>query len=204
MGESSPEQKGFKLRRPAADTFKVEGSPMKNVIDMTARLKIQTRRTPATDVNSDAALKAPAPIIDMTEMRNEINAQERRRTKRTILSDFIGAFVLVPRKGLLKVNLYDISERGLAFDLADTAGHFSVGEEIAMRVYLNQQTYFPFVVKVQNVRAVEDEKTFRHGANFGKDALENQAVHHFVRFIESVSAQLQTDKGDLQVSGVVR
>jgi hypothetical protein len=124
--------------------------------------------------------------------------------KRTILSEFIGAFALVPRKGLLKVALFDISDNGLAFDVSEAAGHFSVGEEVAMRVYLNQQTYFPFVVKIQNIRGIDDEATFRHGAGFVKGTINDEALHHFVRFIETVSAQLQTDKGDLKVSSSVR
>lgn len=173
---------------------------MKNVLDLTRRLKN----------NSDMKTKAPkgpqtsAPVIDMTEKRAEMISQERRQVKRTILSEFIGAFVLVPRKGLLKVALFDISDNGVAFDVAEAAGHFSVGEEVAMRVYLNQQTYFPFVVKIQNIRGITEESSFRHGAGFVKGTINDQALHHFVRFIETVSAQLQSDHGDLKVSSVVR
>lgn len=170
---------------------------MKNVIDLTGRLKKEAKGKPSKG-------KVEAPVIDMTEKRAEIIQQERRRTKRTILSEFIGAFALVPRKGLLKVNLYDISDNGVAFDIAETAGHFSVGEEVAMRVYLNQQTYFSFVVKIQNIRGVEDEISYRHGGAFVKGSINEEALHHFVRFIETVSGILQTDHGDLQVSSVVR
>ncbi|MBK7890386.1 MAG: hypothetical protein IPJ84_05895 [Bdellovibrionales bacterium] len=62
--------------------------------------------------------------------------------KRTILSEFIGAFILVPEKGLQKVSIYDISDNGIAFDLDLGGGMMMEGEEIAMRVYLNQFTYF--------------------------------------------------------------
>jgi hypothetical protein len=175
---------------------------MKNVIDLTGRLKKSTRESKAEKARS--AKVANAPVIDMTEMRAEIILEERRKVKRTILSEFIGAFVLVPRKGLLKVTLYDISDNGLAFDVHDTAGHFTIGEEVAMRVYLNQQTYFPFVVKVQNIRGVDDENTFRHGAGFVKGTINDEALHHFVRFIETVSAHLRSDKGDLKASSSVR
>lgn len=170
---------------------------MKNVINLSGRLAKE--KTPGK-----TAASAEAPVIDMTEKRAEMIQQERRMVKRTILSDFIGAFVLVPRKGLLKVTLHDISDNGLAFDVPEVAGHFSVGEEVAMRVYLNHETYFPFVTTIQNVRKAEDENCFRHGANFVKDTINDEALHHFVRFIETVSAKLQTDDGDLQISSVVR
>jgi hypothetical protein len=170
---------------------------MKNVIYLTHRLEKQSKAKRKAQV-------APAPVIDMTEKRQEMIAQERRQVKRTILSEFVGAFALVPRKGLLKVNLYDISENGLAFDVEAEAGHFSIGEEIAMRVYLNQQTYFPFVVRVQNVRSIEEEDAFRHGANFLKGTINDEALHHFVKFIETVSASLQSDAGDITVTNIAR
>jgi hypothetical protein len=170
---------------------------MKNVIDMTQRLaKQKTGKKNASHIS--------APVIDMTEKRNEIISQERRQVRRTILSEFIGAFALVPRKGLLKVNLYDISENGLAFDVEIDAGHFALGEEVAMRIYLNQKTYFPFVVKIQNLRGVPDEDVFRHGANFVKGAINDEALHHLVKFIETVSASLQSDAGDIMVSTIAR
>lgn len=170
---------------------------MKNVLDLTQRLK--KSKAANTFKSKDAA-----PIIDMTEKRQEILSQERREVKRTLLSEFVGAFVLVPEKGLMKVTLYDISENGLAFDVEDAAGHFSLGEEVAMRVYLNQQTYFPFVVKCLNIRAVGDENVFRHGVSFVKGTINDEALHHFVKFIETVSASLHGDAGDIVVSNVMR
>ena len=124
--------------------------------------------------------------------------------KRTILNEFVGACALVQGKGLIKVQLYDISDSGMAFDTEDGTGHFSLNEEVAMRVYLNHQTYFPFLVTIQNIRAVGDEKVFRHGVNFVKGSINDQALHHFVKFIETVSASLQGDQGDIMVSNLTR
>src|SRR5688572_12797893 len=136
---------------------------------------------------------ATAPVLDMTERRQEIITDERRKVRRTILTEFIGAYAVVPGRGLMKVALYDISDNGLAFDLEDDAGHFKSGEEIAMRVYLNQQTYFPFDVTIQNFRNIEDENVTRHGAKFAKGNVNEQALFHFIKFIETVSASLQRD-----------
>lgn len=143
-----------------------------------------------------------ASVVDMTERRNEILTQERRVVRRTILSEFIGAFLIVPNRGLFKVSIYDISENGIAFDLLPDSGSLVAGEEIAMRVYLNQQTYFPFVVNIVNVRHIEEEGVVRHGANFMKGTVNDVALHHFVKFIETVSASLQTDHGDVMVSNL--
>lgn len=171
---------------------------MKNVIDLSRRRKKQP------SVSKNEPKVADGAVIDMTEKRNEILVQERRQVRRTILSEFVGAMALVPKKGLVKVTLYDISEDGIAFDVEDRVGHFLIGEEVAMRLYLNHQTYFPFVVKVANIRGLDEEHSFRHGANFIKGTINDQALHHFVKFIENVSASLKTDNGDLMVSNLTR
>ncbi len=170
---------------------------MKNVIDLTSRLK----KSKASKSNTK---RASAPVIDMTEARNEMISQERRKVKRTMLTEFIGACALVQGKGLLKVSLADISETGLAFDIEEGSGHFMIGEEIAMRVYLNQQTYFAFLVNVQNIRAIEGESCFRHGVNFVKGSVNDLALHHLVKFIETISASLESDNGDIMVSNLTR
>ncbi len=168
-----------------------------NVIDLKSRLKSKSS-APKASRNGKKAQEGE--IVDMVERREAALQEERRRTKRTILSEFVGAFAVVPGKGLIKVTLYDISQDGLAFDTEVSQGHFNLGEEIAMRVYLNQKSYFPFVAKLQNLREVEDEGIFRQGANFVKGTINDEALYHFVKFIETVSTSLEGDQGDLKAS----
>lgn len=168
-----------------------------NVIDLKSRLQAK-----AGTENKSKNAPAAAPVVDMTERRNEILSSERRTVRRTILSEFVGACVVVPQKGLQKVALYDISENGLSFDMDPELGQFTSGEEVAMRVYLNHQTYFPFILKVAKARFITDEGVHRHGASFVKGTVNNEALHHFVKFIETVSASLQTDHGDVMVSNL--
>lgn len=168
-----------------------------NVIDLKTR-KAVVAREGKTSLDQPAV----ATVVDMTARRNEVLNQERRKVKRTILSEFIGAFLVIPQKGLCKVALHDISENGLAFDIEVEEGKFQNGEEVAFRVYMNQQTYFPFVVKVTHLREIHEEGVYRHGANFVKGTVNDVALQHFVKFIETVSASLQTDHGDVMVSNL--
>lgn len=177
-----------------------------NVIDLTSRLKGK-KKTFQEAKGVVTAKGAKAPIVDMTERREAILNEERRNVRRTILTGFIGAFVVIPQQqhangGLLKVDIYDISDGGIAFDMDVEKGQFKKGEEVAMRVYLSQDTYFPFSITIQNSRVLSDENTSRHGANFIKGTLNDQALHHFVKFIETVSASLEKDTGDVMVSGL--
>jgi hypothetical protein len=165
-----------------------------NVIDLKSRKR---KSTAVEDTRPETA-----PVLDMTERRNEMLTHERRKVRRTILSEFVGAHIVVPERGLQKVVVYDISEDGIAFDVELGAGKFQQGEEVGFRVYLNQQTYFPFTVKVANVRSIPEEGVSRHGAMFVKGTINDIALHHFVKFIETVSASLRTDHGDVMVSGL--
>ena len=139
-------------------------------------------------------------VVDMTARRQEMMKQERRGVQRTLLTDIVTAFVVVPSRGLLQVSLYDISENGIGFDLQPSLGSFQLGEEIVMRIYLNQETYFPLQIRVTNCRQIVEEAVNRHGANFIKGSTNDVALHHFVQFIEHVSRSLKKDTGDLVVS----
>lgn len=148
------------------------------------------------------AHRKPAPILDMVERRQEMIRIERRRARRNILSESVSAWVVVPEKGLLEVALYDISVDGLSFDCDWNKGQFRAGEVVAMRVYLNQKTYFSFTVEVQHVQNVTDETLFRHGTKFIKEPKNEPALYHFVKFIEAISATLQIDNGDMVAASI--
>ncbi len=167
---------------------------MGNIIDIRSRLKSQGSSKGTSDQN--------AKVVDITEIRTEVLDEDRRRVRRTILTEFIAVHTVVPGMGLMKVALFNINDSGLAFDIDFKKGHFQVGEEVAMRVYLNHQTFFPFVVKVKHITDVQDEEVHRHGCEFVGGTINDVALHHFVKFIENVSASLKHDKGDVIVSNI--
>jgi hypothetical protein len=143
-----------------------------------------------------------SPIVNLTERRQEIIDEERRGVKRTLLQEFVGLHLIIPTKGLSRCSIYDISENGLAFDMGVESGQFRTGEMVALRVYLNHQTYFPFVVKINHVKFDEEEGIYRYGSSFQKDTINDIALFHFAKFIETVSAYLKTDHGDVLVSNL--
>ncbi|HAG91975.1 MAG TPA: PilZ domain-containing protein [Bdellovibrionales bacterium] len=163
-------------------------------------IEFKARNSKNKSKDSKKAKGQSAEVVDIVGRREEMIQNERRITKRTILSEFIGAYAVIPGKGLIKVSMYDISDDGLSFDTESSQGHFHLGEEIAMRVYLNQKSYFPFVVRLQNLREVSEDGVYRHGVNFVKETVNEEALHHFVKFIESVSTSLESDEGDLKAS----
>ncbi len=163
---------------------------MGNVIDLTSRLKTLA---PVQE------LQAEANVVNYDEQKLRILTHERREIKRTILTEFVSAMIVVPNKGLLKVAIYDISEQGISFDVESDQGSFKPDEEISMRVYLNQKTYFPICLQVKHVTEDHLEGVIRHGSVFLKQPATDAALQYFVKFIESVSHGLKNDNGDLMV-----
>lgn len=182
---------------------------MGQVIDIKTRLKM-TNQQVENSLGSVMESDNLAPVVDISPVREEFIQNERRQNKRIILNGFIGAHIVVPGKGLLKVNIYDISPLGLAFETLDEAGHFNERDELAMRFYFNHQSYFPFTIKVHSIRFASSEGVWRHGAKFlvanGQNINETDdvgaAIHHFVEFLENVTKSLQKDSGDLKVSSM--
>lgn len=161
---------------------------MGKVIDLTSRLKTSIEEPKVKNVGN---------ILSYEEKKNLMLVQERRQIKRTILSEFISAMVVVPEKGLIRVGIYDISESGISFDLEMDQGSYKVGESICMRVYLNHKTYFPIEVSIKHVTNEISEGVIRHGTEFARSAQNDAALQYFVKFIEAVSLGLKKDEGDL-------
>jgi hypothetical protein len=168
---------------------------MSNVIDIKDRLKQQNSKGKSKKADE-------GDVVDLAALRQETIRQDRRQVKRTILTEFIAVHVVVPEFGLLKVHLYDINEKGLSFDLDLGKGKFNASEEVEVRIYLNQFTYFKISALVAHVKTVEDEGVTRHGCTFVKESLNSEALHHFIKFLETVTASLKRDNGDILVSKI--
>ena len=168
---------------------------MGKLIDLTSRLK-----TVAASSNSGFTLSENTEILNYAEQKKRMLFHERRQVKRTILKEFVSAMVVLPEKGLMKVDLYDISEEGISFDVEAHQGHFKLDEEIVIRVYLNHKTYFPMTIQVKHITDEPSEGVVRHGTVFMRgvsgETSTDAALQYFIRFIETAGAQLRKDDGD--------
>lgn len=175
-----------------------------NVIDLTSRLKKKRKENKKENKGIDHSVAEVTEVKDISELRQTAIAEDRRKVKRTILTEFLGTHVVIPRVGLKKVLLFDISTSGVSFDIEKKLGFFQEGEEVAMRIYLNHSAYFPFTLKVQHTRFEKDEDVYRHGANFQKGSVNEEALFHFVKFLETVATSLKKDTGDVLVSNLTQ
>jgi hypothetical protein len=171
------------------------GGFMGNIIDIKSRLKHQN--TSAFKGTEDVAS-----VVDISSARDRIIEEDRRQVKRTILTEFISVHAVVPNQGVMRVFLHDITEVGLSFDLANERGHYNVGDEVELRVYLNHQTYFKIDSKVAHITELKDEGSVRHGCEFTRNSINSDALSFFIQFLESVTANLRRDGGDVLVTKI--
>ena len=94
---------------------------------------------------------------------------ERRQTRRRSILETFSVFLVIPRKGIHKLRIQDVSEDGLGFDLDVEGESFAdfpvqVHDVIALRFYLNQSLYIPLSVEIVRI---EEQTTLRHvGSKF--------------------------------------
>ncbi len=104
-------------------------------------------------------------------MKKTPTGMERRRAPRRQVLDSFSFFVVVPKKGMHRLRVHDISEIGIGFDF-DTEGEpldvFPVvnGETMDLHFYLNQSFHIPLTMKIVRI---EQKGTVRKiGAEFLK------------------------------------
>lgn len=158
------------------------------------------KRSKETRVENTQASNGAESVVAIGELREQIIAEERRKVRRTLLTEFIGASVILPGSGLVRVTMNDISLNGLSFDVVKKYGSFKKGDTVALRVYLNHSTYFPMEITITHAREEESEGVYRHGAKFDKESQNHEALSHFIKFMETVNTSLRADLGDIMLS----
>ncbi len=122
---------------------------------------------------------------------------EKRKAKRRVILDSFSFFAVVPKKGIHRLKVDDLSEMGIGFCLDETgeAHHdFPVksGDSLEVSLYFNQSLFLPLNVKI--VRVSEKDSVRRIGAELSeKGTASHKALTHFMNFLDQMidSAQLK-------------
>ncbi len=140
-------------------------------------------------------------IVSISDLRAQKENKDNRKFKRVLFGNILGAFALIEQKGLLKVELVDISERGLRFKMPDYYGQFKKDENFAFRLYFSQEDYIPLEVKVVH-KVVSDQEgptEVQYGCSIQATDEVFQCLQHLVSFIQQYVAVSKQDHGDRQL-----
>lgn len=113
------------------------------------------------------------------------SGQERRRSKRRPILDSFSLFCVVPKKGVHRLTVHDLSDLGIGFDLDIEGENFDefpikLKEKLEIQLYLNQSLYLNLE---GNVARLEDDKGIRRvGAELTDRS--SQAYKAYVAFIQ--------------------
>lgn len=118
---------------------------------------------------------------------------ERRRSPRQAVLDSFSLFVVVPRKGVHRLHVADLSQLGIGFDL-DIEGEpqedfpVATGENLELHLYLNQSLYIPLSLLVARIDTSASLR--RVGAEFTQR--ESQGFRAFESFFQMLLAVSKT------------
>lgn len=123
---------------------------------------------------------------------------EQRSAQRRPILDQFSIFVVVPKKGSYQLDVKNISEEGIFFNL-DVEGEspdslfLQVGNTLDIRFYLNSGLYIPLTVQVARVE--QKEKPFRQiGCLFQNKKSENYlAFLDFLHFLDRIVSILRIE-----------
>jgi hypothetical protein len=125
---------------------------------------------------------------------------ERRRFKRRPILDTFSLFVVVPKKGMHRLQVHDLSDSGIGFDLDIDGENFDefpvkAGEKLTVHLYLNQSLYLPIEVQVARI---EDSKTVRR---IGAEVIDRSSASFkaFSSFLQMLD--LVTEAGQISSAG---
>lgn len=142
-------------------------------------------------------------VIDFNEARANKLEEKRRKTERVFFRNLLSVYSVLGGSKLAPIEIVDISEDGIAFQVPFTAERpWPVNEEIMpMRLYFSQDTYIEIFVNIQNSRpAIEDGQRYtRFGCAVDKGTKSYPAFQQFVQFMKSYAEHSHKDLGDVSV-----
>ena len=123
----------------------------------------------------------------------------RRKSLRRPILDTFFISVVIPKHGLYKLHVFDMSENGIGCEIdateieeLSTVFPTKEGEIIDLRFYINQSLFIPLVVKLIRIQKINS--THRIGFEIqDKESKNYQALSSFVKLIDSMANIIQFD-----------
>ena len=138
-------------------------------------------------------------VVDFSEARAQRMDEKRRKTERIFFKHLLGIYCVAESTELKQVELMDVSEEGLSFQIPfSTKDVWPRNEkDIPLRLYFSQDTYLPILLRIQNSRPYIEGgvKYLRFGCAVDKSLSSYEGYLQFVRFLTAYSEHAHKDTG---------
>lgn len=142
-------------------------------------------------------------VVDFTQAREQKLEEKRRKTERIFFTHLLGVYTVTGDKRMLPIEVIDLSEDGVAFQVPFDAKHPWPSElvEFPLRLYFSQETYLEIRVRIQNSRpSIDKNQRFtRYGCAVDTETKSYPAYAQFVRFMKLYAEHAHKDLGDVSV-----
>lgn len=142
-------------------------------------------------------------VISFNKVREAKIEEKRRKYERVLFKNILGVYCVAEGQGLKAVELVNVSQEGLSFQLphqSKNLENLKVGAELTFRFYFSQETYIPVHVKIQHEKDCLENgnKYFRFGCAVDQSSKSYEAYKLFVMFLSKYAETANQDKGDLK------
>ena len=142
-------------------------------------------------------------VVDFTEVRAQRMEEKRRKTERTFMTHFLGVYGVTGTKSMHQIELVDISEGGLGFQVPFNPDKpFPTNDgEMPIRLYFSQDSFLEVYCKIENSRpAVQNGTRYvKYGCSVDPTSTTFEAYQAFVKFLKAYAEVSQKDNGDVSV-----
>lgn len=142
-------------------------------------------------------------VINFNKIREEKIEEKRRKYERVIFKQILGLYCVAENKALRALELVDVSEDGLSFQLpihSKNLDFIEEGKSVPFRFYFSQDSFLPIVVNIQNKRHCieEGQKYVRFGCSIDPTTQSYETYRLFVKFLSKYAETSHQDTGDLK------
>lgn len=108
--------------------------------------------------------------------------KEKRKASRIQILESFSVYLVITDMGPYKIQISDLSEIGIGFQLDDDLEAIEAGQEKAVQLYMNQTLFLPLTIKI--VRAFQKDGFWNYGAELlDKNKKGPEALKHFMRVL---------------------
>ncbi len=141
-------------------------------------------------------------VISLSDVREEKIEEKRREYERVVFKSNFGVYTVLDRKGLHAIEIIDISEGGLQFQVPESSTlKLETSDTITLRFYFSADHFITIDVKVMRSFTSIEEGTamHRYGCIMDKSMASYSAIYHFVQFIAKCAEHGHKDDTHLKV-----